>query len=348
MRRVLLSLVALVGLVTVGLAAVPATIAGAQSGTTPKVVTSADLVSTTPGPGQFVVENNGDGTGAVSDVTTGPDASQGSLQLSTTGSGSHWSVFTDDQSGTALANLTTLSYSSLTNDTSNTYDPSLQLVIDPGNTTSGPDQGVTYSTLNFEPYLQSPGVTNGVWQNWNVMDGVVWGTHLTGAPNSAPISWSTFVSEYPNATILPVADGGGAGFNVGSNWGAMVGNVADFTVGTSSATTEYIFDPTAPTTATTTTPSVSTIVLGNTASDSATVTGNADVGSPDRLGAVLRMRPDHLGHSVHLHLPQGGKRSECHRRGQRHVDRHVGLLHAHGCRYVVLRRGVLGRLQLHR
>ncbi len=280
MRRVLMSLAALVGLVTVGLAAVPASVAGAQSGTTPVVVTSADLVSTTPGPGQFAVENNGDGTGAVSDVTTGPDSSQGSLQLSTTGSGSHWSVFTDDQSGTALANITTLSYSSLTNDTSNTYDPSLQLVIDPGNTSSGPDQGVTYSTLNFEPYLQSAGVTNGEWQNWNVLDGVVWGSHLTGAPNGAPIPWSTFISDYPNATILPVADGGGAGFNVGSDWGAMVGNVADFTVGTSSATTEYIFDPTAPTTTTTTVPSVSSIVLGNTATDTATVTGNADVGSP--------------------------------------------------------------------
>jgi hypothetical protein len=280
MRRVLMSLAALVGLVTVGLAAVPASVAGAQSGTTPVVVTSADLVSTTPGPGQFVVENNGDGTGAVSDVTTGPDASQGSLQLSTTGSGSHWSVFTDDQSGTALANITTLSYSSLTNDTSNTYDPSLQLVIDPGNTSSGPDQGVTYSTLNFEPYLQTAGVTNGEWQNWNVLDGVVWGTHLTGAPNGAPIPWSTFISDYPNATILPVADGGGAGFNVGSDWSAVVGNVADFTIGTSSATTEYIFDPTAPTTTTTTAPSVSNVVLGSTASDSATVTGNADVGSP--------------------------------------------------------------------
>ena len=102
-------------------------------------------------------------------------------------------------------------------------------MINPGNT-SGLDAGVTYSTVNFEPYLQSTPVVSGTWQTWNVMSGVVWGTHLTGAPNSAPISWSTFIADYPNATILPVTSGGGVGFNVGSNWSAVTGNVGDFTV----------------------------------------------------------------------------------------------------------------------
>ena len=102
MRRVLMSLAALVGLTTVGLAAVP-NVAGAGGSPTPVVVTSADLVTATlPTQGQFFVDNEGDGTGAVSIVGTGETSSQGSLQMSTTGTGSHWQVVTNDQSGTAL------------------------------------------------------------------------------------------------------------------------------------------------------------------------------------------------------------------------------------------------------
>ena len=157
-------------------------------------------------------------------------------------------------------------------------------MIDPGNEGGASIARVHYSTVNFEPYNQAtyggPSVASGTWQNWNVMNGYVWGTHLTGAPISAPISWSAFVAEYPNATILPVGSGGGVGFNVGSNWSAMTGNVGDFTFGTSAGTTAYTFDPTAPTTTTTTTPTTSSIVLGNSSSDSATVTGNPVVGSP--------------------------------------------------------------------
>ena len=106
-------------------------------------------------------------------------------------------------------------------------------MIDPGNESGGVDSSVDYSTVNFEPYLQTTPIVSGTWQTWNVMDGVVWGTHLTGAPNAAPISWSAFIAEYPNATILPVGSGGGVGFNVGSNWSSVTGNVGDFTVGTS-------------------------------------------------------------------------------------------------------------------
>ena len=185
MRRVLMSLAALVGLTTVGLAAVPAT-AGAGGSPKPVVVTSADLVTATlPTAGQFFVDNEGDGTGAVSVVSNGETSAQGSLQMSTTGTGSHWQVVTDDWSGTLLSNLTSLNYTSNTND--NLLDPTLQLVIDPGNESGGTDSGVHFSTVNFEPYNQAsaggPSVVSGTSQSWNVMDGVVWGTHLTGAPD---------------------------------------------------------------------------------------------------------------------------------------------------------------------
>ncbi len=206
-------------------------------------VIPADLITYPALPtsaGQFNVINEGDGSGGVS-LVNGPGTSLGSLQLTVTSTGSHWAVLNYDHDGTALNNVTALSYSSYTNDTTDTLDPSLQLVIDPGNTT-GIDAGVTYSTLNFEPYLQPPSdpVVNDTWQSWNVMTGVVWGTHLTGAPNDAPISWSTFLSDYPNATII-----GGVGVNVGSDWTAMIGNVGTLTFGSSAGTSTYIFEPVA-------------------------------------------------------------------------------------------------------
>ena len=96
---------------------------------------------------------------------------------------------------------------------------------------------MTYSTLNFEPYLQSGGITPNSWQSWNVLTGNVWGTHLTGAPNSAPLTWSNFLATYPNATIK-----GGFGINVGSGWSAMTGEADALMIGTGQSTL-YDFEP---------------------------------------------------------------------------------------------------------
>ncbi len=211
--------------------------AGATT-TTTVVVGPSELISTPPtGPGQFVAIDNGDGSGSVG-LVAGPGVPPlgvGSLQLSTTGTGSHWTVYNYDWMGTPLSALTTLGYSTFT--TSSTTDPALQIEIDPGNTT-GTDAGVTYSTLNFEPYLNGT-VTPGTWQDWNVLNGKVWGTHLTGAPMSSPVTWSEFLALYPNATVKY-----GLGVNVGSGWSTpMTGNVDALSVGTAAGTTTYNFEP---------------------------------------------------------------------------------------------------------
>jgi len=165
-----------------------------------------------------------------------PPLGLGSLQLSVAKNTDHWSVYNYDHMGMALSAITALSYSTYTDNSITT--PDLQMEINPGNS-SGADAGVTYSTLNFEPYLNGT-VTPSTWQSWNVLSGKVWGTHLSGAPMGAPISWSSFISTYPNATIKY-----GFGVNVGSGWTAMTGETDALTIGTADATTIYDFEPTA-------------------------------------------------------------------------------------------------------
>jgi hypothetical protein len=213
-------------------------------GTTTVVVGPADLVTANPSQGQFVVINQSAGLGGVATVY-GPGTSPrgvGSLQMHVTGSADHWSVYNYDHIGTKLSDITMLGYSTYTDNT--TTDPVLQLEINPGNTT-GVDAGVTYSTLSFEPYLQSAGVTPNAWQSWNVLAGKVWGTHLTGAPNSSPLNWTNFLSTYPNATIK-----GGFGVDVGSGWSAMTGDADALSIGTKQAIL-YDFEPINPTLPTT-------------------------------------------------------------------------------------------------
>ena len=209
-------------------------------GTTTVVVGPADLVNSNPSQGQFVSINQSSGLGGVGMVygPGTPPRGVGSLQLDVTNTTDHWSVYNYDHIGTKLSDITMLGYSTHTDNA--TTDPVLQLEINPGNT-SGVDAGVTYSTLSFEPYLQAPGVTPNVWQSWNVLVGKVWGTHLTGAPNSAPLTWDAFLSTYPNATIK-----GGFGVDVGSGWSTMTGDADALSIGTTEAIL-YDFEPVGPT-----------------------------------------------------------------------------------------------------
>ena len=212
MRKVISAIVGAAVMLVLSVA-VPSS-AWASKGST-VIVSSSDLVTGSPAPGQFVVLNQSGGLGGVS-LTFGPATPPlgvGSLQMTVTGTADHWSVYNYDHIGTKLSDITALGYSTYTDNV--TTDPILQIEINPGNTT-GTDAGVTYSTLNLEPYLQSTGVTPNTWQSWNTLGGDVWGTHLTGAPNSSPLSWSNFLATYPNATIK-----GGIGVNVGGGWSAI-------------------------------------------------------------------------------------------------------------------------------
>ena len=192
---------------------------------------------------QFTVVNQSGASGSVS-IVAGPDTpplgAKGSLQMAVTGGGDHWSAFNYDHTGTKLSDITALSYWTYTDTLP--HAPALQLEIDPGNTGSSVDSGVTYSTLNFEPYLNSgeAALQTGTWQNWDVLSGTVWGTHLSDNPQTGgtPESWQQFLLDYPNASII-----GGFGVNVGSGWSAMTGNADGLTIGTADGTTVYDFKP---------------------------------------------------------------------------------------------------------
>lgn len=105
----------------------------------------------------------------------------------------------------------------------------------------------------YEPYLQPGGqnaIVHDTWQSWNTLgSGEWWSTHTaTGNPVSGTPetifkfqtwSWSTFMTQFPDAVII-----GGLGFNVGSGWtGSYSGNADALAVGVSGSTTTYDFEP---------------------------------------------------------------------------------------------------------
>lgn len=274
------------GLVGAGVAAPPA-FAALGGGTV--AVTAGDLVTGTPASGQFQVQDNGDGSGGVS-VVAGPGVSPngiGSLQLSTTGSGSHWSVFNYGLYDYPIGAISHLAYTTYSD--SSTYAPALQIEINPGSaSTAGVDAGcptsATFSTLNLEPYLQPGGITPKTWQYWGIFasTAVIWGTHISNTtclPEGYDgNNWQTVRSYYPNAKIIAI------GVNVGSGWPASTGNVANLQVGIGAdgATdyTTYDFVPAVSPTVSGSSSSGSTATLGQSVADTATVTGNTVEGPP--------------------------------------------------------------------
>jgi hypothetical protein len=205
------------------------------------VVTPPNLVSASPTTGQFVVTNESGGGGSVS-IVSGPAGgpSAGSLQMSTTGTSDHWDAFNYDHEGVALSSVSTLSYWAYTNNAPD-YDPDFQLQADLS-------PSITFSTVNYEPYEQATPDSANTWQSFNILTGLVWATHIADTSPGGiddPISWSSFISLYPGATLI------GVGADVGSAWPAMTGNVDALSIGTDGAngsTTTYDFSLAPPTT----------------------------------------------------------------------------------------------------
>jgi hypothetical protein len=162
------------------------------------VVTPPNLVSASPTAGQFVVTNEAAGGGGGVSIVNGPAGgpTADSLRMSLTGTTDHWDAFNYDHQGVPFSSISTLSYSAYTNEAPD-YDPGFQLQADLS-------AAIPFSTVNYEPYEQAVPDTANTWQSFNVLSGLVWGTHIAAtAPGGIndPISWSAFLALNPAATV---------------------------------------------------------------------------------------------------------------------------------------------------
>ncbi len=196
--------------------------------------TSAEPEATTTsgGSASFIVDaSSPNGVGALHLTTDSTTASKAQLM----------DYFTTPL---ALSGVTAGSLSFHTKQNSASFpqgDPSYQIPVDL-NGASG------FDTLVFEPYVgqASQPVQQGVWQNWDVSDGLFYSTHsATGTGGSVVASQgshtytlSQLKTFFPDLTVL------GIGLNVGSNNPSYDTEVSDISFNG----TTYNFEPAAPAT----------------------------------------------------------------------------------------------------
>ncbi len=167
-----------------------------------------------------------------------PPLGQGSVRLEvgdTTGGYLIWRAYP----GTALSDITSLSYSTYRESGDPAYAPALQFNVDYDLT-----DGTTnfQGRLVFEPYYTQT-VATGTWQMWNALSGKWWATRAPGnaiCSMAAPCTWSQVRAAFPRAGIHATL--GAVLFKVGSGWGPTVAYVDAFTIGTSAGITTYNFE----------------------------------------------------------------------------------------------------------
>jgi hypothetical protein len=145
-----------------------------------------------------------------------PGLGDGSLKLTTTlNPGDKAGLYTHTMAGTPLADVNTLAY--WTYQATTVQPPhaaaSYQLQID----ANGLDTPGGFTTLVFEPY-QNGVVVNGVWQHWDVDEGLFWSSRtvldcglVAGAGGPPMYTLDQVKTMCPNAVVV------GIGVNIGTN-----------------------------------------------------------------------------------------------------------------------------------
>jgi hypothetical protein len=192
-----------------------------------------------------------------------PPLGPGSAQLATpTGAGDGAAaIATEQYDGTLLSAVTALSYSAYDQVNNGSQFPYLALSINTGAVDNSGDAGAlanSTDTLFFEPPYQTPSTGNpslpnqgatqqNVWQTWNAQTGGWWDNDGIGNPGTGVLPLSTFMTDFPDATIQ---NGGFAGLGgialqvgFGSSGETEIGNVDNFTIGTLLGSTTYEFAP---------------------------------------------------------------------------------------------------------
>jgi hypothetical protein len=156
-------------------------------------------------------------------------------------------------SGVRLSSLTALSY--WTYDIANNIQqfPYIELNIDTTGTAGAEDDEIF-----FEPPYQATGAGGAdcagqgatqmdTWQQWNALSGCWWWASAFNT-GLATGSLSDYLALHPNATIVNSSSGGGIHLLVGfaSPSDQFDGNVDGFTIGVSSHSTTYDFEPNLP------------------------------------------------------------------------------------------------------
>lgn len=143
-------------------------------------------------------------------------APDGALQLTTDATTTAKAQYLH-AANTPLASVTQLSYYTKQNSASFAAgDPSYQVVTFLTGGTTG------FTTLVFEPY-QNPvegAVVPGVWQKWDVANGLFWSTRTVTCPNGTIVGTPGGPASYTLAQVnsmCPNAVVGGFGVNIGSN-----------------------------------------------------------------------------------------------------------------------------------
>lgn len=216
----------------------------AQSATTTEVVTPNDVNT---GGDWFSADTRPPGTGTFEQGPGTPPAGTGSFELRTPDNIAKVQLLTDRYDGAALADLTTLQYSTYRDPQSTGFVAgvaALNLRVDSNG------DGLPDHYFVFEPY-QSEGngaVQTGVWQTWDAIDGGAarWWVN-TGGPTTCgqdnPCTWTQLLATYPTATIEEGLNfPGSLGVNQGSFNAGIVSNVDELIVGLDGDTTVYDFE----------------------------------------------------------------------------------------------------------
>jgi len=229
-----------------GLGAAAAIPLAAYAASTTVVVTPSNMQGWA-----FFDDNGNGGSGSLVSGPATPPLGAGSAQLELTAMNQGYAFGNSGFSGTKLADLTSLGYSTYVQQGNNTVAPALQLNID----TDVTDGNVGWQgRMVYEPYYTHT-VTDGTWQTWNTMDNALVGNvgnwwfsnggvaATSGCTQAKPCSWSQVLAVFPNIGVN--TDFPGVLFKAGSNWQVpFTGNVDAFTIGTAGDTTTYDFEPT--------------------------------------------------------------------------------------------------------
>jgi hypothetical protein len=191
----------------------------------------------------------GDATTEMVNGPATPPLGTGSAHFNTGSDGSQSAQLRNSSwAGTAIANLTSLSYSTYATSWNGQQVPYLTIWLSNGD------------RLWFEPDYSSAGAGNGnpnpqpgtalnTWQTWNALNGMWYTDNLFG-PGSNAKTWATILAAEGAGVTIANAGNGLGGIRIASGYASTSDNfnayIDNFSIGTAAGTTTYDFELNAP------------------------------------------------------------------------------------------------------